>query len=70
MGPKIDAAKRFLQGGGREVIITSYENFSAAVAGSSGTHILPDGETPAIKTTSSDQRKNTTNAIPVETVRR
>ena len=69
MGPKINAAKRFLQGGGREVIITSYENFTAAVAGSSGTHILPDAEAPAGKTTS-NQREDTSNAVPVETVRR
>src|SRR5271167_4782861 len=34
MGPKIAAAIRFLQGKGREVIITSYENFTAAIAGS------------------------------------
>jgi len=69
MGPKIDAAKRFLQGGGSEVIITSYENFSAAVAGSSGTHILPDDESSAIKT-SSDHRENAPGRIPLETVRR
>lgn len=69
MGPKIDAAKRFLQGGGREVIITSYENFAAAVAGSSGTHILPDSEPSSIKTTG-DQREHPASRIPVETVRR
>lgn len=69
MGPKIEAAKRFLQTGGREVIVTSYENFSAAVAGSSGTHILPDPETPVSKKTA-DQLQGTAAAMPVETVRR
>jgi carbamate kinase len=42
MGPKIDAAIQFLRRGGREVIICSYENLTAAVEGSAGTHILPD----------------------------
>jgi len=43
MGPKIEAALRFLANGGREVIITSPERLTAAVEGSAGTHILPDG---------------------------
>jgi carbamate kinase len=42
MGPKIESAIRFLQRGGLEVIICSYENLAEAVGGSSGTHILPD----------------------------
>src|SRR5208283_545712 len=66
MGPKIHAAKRFLQGGGREVIITSYENLAAAVAGSSGTHILPDGETLATKATGGKQHELASKAIPLE----
>ena len=69
MGPKIEAARRFLQGGGREVIITSYENFSAAVAGTSGTHILPDAATPASGATA-DQSPRLLNALPVEAVGR
>ncbi len=42
MGPKIDAALRFLRGGGAEVIITSPERLLDAVLGKTGTHILPD----------------------------
>lgn len=44
MGPKIESALRFLRQGGREVIITSYQNLCEAVAGRAGTHIVPDGE--------------------------
>lgn len=40
MGPKIESALRFLRGGGREVIITCYEQLDAAVAGRAGTHIM------------------------------
>jgi carbamate kinase len=41
MGPKIEAALRFLERGGREVIITRDEQLVAAVHGEAGTHILP-----------------------------
>jgi carbamate kinase len=41
MGPKIQAALRFLAGGGREVIITLPETSRAALDGKTGTHILP-----------------------------
>jgi len=41
MGPKIEAALQFLDGGGKEVIITSIENLYDAVHGDAGTHILP-----------------------------
>ena len=44
MGPKVEAALRFLQAGGREVIITSYEHLCEAVTGEAGTHIVPDGD--------------------------
>jgi carbamate kinase len=40
MGPKIESALRFLQNGGREVIITSYDRLLDAVRGSAGTHIV------------------------------
>jgi carbamate kinase len=69
MGPKVEAAKRFLNGGGKEVIITSFENFAAAVAGSSGTQILPDLASPA-NTPTSGQREHSPNTMPLETVRR
>ena len=42
MGPKIESALRFLRGGGREVIITSYERLLDAVRGDAGTHIVRD----------------------------
>jgi carbamate kinase len=44
MGPKIESALRFLKAGGKEVVITCYEHLTDAVAGSLGTHILPDSE--------------------------
>lgn len=44
MGPKIEAAIRFLEGGGERVIIGHLEHAMAALRGESGTHVLPDGE--------------------------
>jgi carbamate kinase len=44
MGPKIEAAIRFLEGGGKRVIITSDEHLVDAVRGACGTHIVPDSE--------------------------
>lgn len=40
MGPKIEAALYFLEGGGEEVLITSPETFDAALAGGPGTRIV------------------------------
>jgi carbamate kinase len=40
MGPKVESALRFLEAGGKEVIITSYEHLYEAVAGKAGTHIV------------------------------
>ncbi len=42
MGPKIDGALRFIEQGGERVIITRPEQAVAALAGSGGTHIVPD----------------------------
>ena len=42
MGPKIAAAIRFLEGGGKLVTITSLENALNAVVGEAGTRIVPD----------------------------
>jgi carbamate kinase len=39
MGPKIEAAIRFLKGGGREVIVTDPTHITPAVAGKAGTRI-------------------------------
>lgn len=41
MGPKVEAALSFLEHGGREVIITRYEQLVDAVHDRAGTHILP-----------------------------
>lgn len=39
MGPKVDAAIRFIEGGGREAIITSLDKTADAIAGSTGTRV-------------------------------
>ena len=44
MGPKIQAAVEFLEGGGREVIITSPEALTHAMEGRAGTRIIPDAD--------------------------
>lgn len=41
MRPKIEAAIRFLEHGGQEVIITQPHLLEAAIAGDTGTHIVP-----------------------------
>ncbi len=43
MGPKMEAAIRFLAGGGKEVLITSPYRLEEAVAGGTGTRVVPDG---------------------------
>ena len=42
MGPKVDAALRFLEAGGKRVIITSLETAVPALLGETGTHIVRD----------------------------
>jgi carbamate kinase len=49
MGPKIQAALEFLERGGREVIITSPPSMEAALEGRSGTWIVPDEESDAMR---------------------
>ena len=44
MGPKVDAAIRFLEGGGSRVIITSLDAAVPALRGETGTHIVHDHE--------------------------
>jgi carbamate kinase len=44
MGPKVDAAMRFVRGGG-EAIIASLTDVNQALAGKAGTHIVPAPET-------------------------
>lgn len=42
MGPKVEAAIHFLEGGGKRAIIASLENALPALRGETGTHILAD----------------------------
>lgn len=44
MGPKVEAAIRFLERGGQEVLITSPASLERALAGETGTRIVPDGK--------------------------
>ncbi len=43
MGPKVEAALRFVEGGGPRSIITSLDRIGEAVAGNAGTIVVPDG---------------------------
>lgn len=42
MGPKVESVLSFLRHGGREAVITSFEQLPDAIKGNAGTHILPD----------------------------
>ncbi len=42
MGPKVESVLRFLESGGSEAIITSFEHLCDAVKGTAGTHIVRD----------------------------
>jgi carbamate kinase len=42
MGPKIEAAIKFIEGGGKRAIIGHLNEAVQAIRGESGTHILPD----------------------------
>ncbi len=44
MGPKIESVLHFLQSGGKEAVISSFEHLCEAVAGSAGTRIVRDSE--------------------------
>ncbi|MFK8083818.1 MAG: carbamate kinase [Granulosicoccus sp.] len=44
MGPKVDAAIRFLEGGGQRVIIAHIDDAMAALRGETGTHVVADDE--------------------------
>jgi len=46
MGPKVEAAIRFLKGGGEEVVITSIDKLFEAIDGTAGTHIYRDDVSP------------------------
>jgi carbamate kinase len=60
MGPKVEAALRFLTGGGREAIVTSPDHLAAALDGRQGTHVIrelpaarPRGGTARVRATAS-----------------
>jgi len=42
MGPKVESVLRFLESGGSEAVITSFEHLCDAVQGKAGTHIVRD----------------------------
>jgi carbamate kinase len=42
MGPKVESVLRFLESGGTEAVITSFEHLCDAVQGNAGTHIVRD----------------------------
>lgn len=44
MGPKIEAAERFVKDGGGRAVITAANHLLAAVSGEDGTWVVPDGE--------------------------
>jgi carbamate kinase len=41
MGPKIEAAIEFLEGGGKEVLVSSHREIEKALSGNAGTRIVP-----------------------------
>ena len=44
MGPKIEAAIRFIEGGGKRAVIGHLDEILPALRGETGTHIVPDGQ--------------------------
>ncbi len=42
MGPKVESVLRFLENGGKQAVITSYEHLCEAIDGNAGTSIYPD----------------------------
>ena len=44
MGPKVNAAIRFLEGGGQRVIIAHIDDAMSALRGDTGTHIVADDQ--------------------------
>lgn len=48
MGPKIDAAIRFLEGGGERVVIAALDEAMPALEGRTGTHVLSEQSSPSV----------------------
>jgi carbamate kinase len=57
MGPKIEAAIEFIEGGGGEVVIASFRDAFEAVEGKSGTHIVPDAPPGGVGETGGSDRE-------------
>ncbi len=51
MGPKVDAAMRFVRGGGRAAIVAKLTEVNQALAGKAGTHIVPAAQKGAARAT-------------------
>ena len=64
MGPKVDAAVRFLEGGGRRAIITSLETAMPALLGETGTHIVSDADFAASQANGSGSVASGTPSLP------
>jgi carbamate kinase len=56
MGPKVEAAIRFLEGGGRRAIITSLDTAVPALRGETGTHIVHDADIDAAPAVPNERR--------------
>ncbi len=55
MGPKVESVLRFLRGGGKEAVITTYDHLCDAVDGTAGTRIVSDpSDAPAATGNSSE----------------
>jgi len=63
MGPKVDAAVRFLEGGGRRAIITSLETAMPALLGETGTHIVSDADFAALQANGSASGASATSSV-------
>ena len=56
MGPKVEAAVRFLEGGGRRAIITSLDTAVPALRGETGTHIVHDADLDGVTPAAQERR--------------
>jgi carbamate kinase len=56
MGPKVEAAIHFLEGGGKRAIITSLDTAVPALRGETGTHIVPDADLEAAPEPGNERR--------------
>lgn len=57
MGPKVEAAVRFLERGGRRAVITDPAHAAAGLRGEAGTRILPAAGTARIRGAASTEAR-------------